>query len=281
MATAAIEADFFPGEVHGWTLAPEAETYTAEDLYRYIDGASELYISYGFKKLDVRRYSKKGWPEITVDLFEMSNAGSAFGIFAHSQEEPDQEVGRDSEYLDGLLRFWQGNFYVSLLCAPETPETRTALLALGRRLAQRLPRTGERPQALTLLPEDGLIGASIRYFHHHAWQNTYVFLSSENVLDIGPNNEAILAKYDRDGQRSVVLLVIYPDALIAGRALGSLGRRFNLPAGEGAMVRTEDGKYFAAGMENSVVAAVWHGGGAEPALQLLSALREKAAAYKK
>lgn len=281
MATAAVEADFFPSDAHGWALAPKADVYTAEDLYTYIDGASELYISYGFKKLFARRYTRQGWPEIMVDLFEMSDAGSAFGIFAHSQEDPGHGVGRDFEYLDGLLRFWQGNYYVSLLCSPETPETRTAMMALGRRLAERLPQAGERPQALALLPESGLIGASIRYFRHHAWQNTYVFLSSENILGIGPGSEAVLAKYDQGEGRPVVLLVRYQDRAAAERAFANLGREFHLPANGGTAVQLADKKHFAAGQENGVVAAVWHGGGAAQALALLTAVRDAISACKR
>jgi hypothetical protein len=275
MATAAVEADFFPSEVHDWALAPEADVYTAEDLYTYIDGASELYISYGFKKLFARRYTRQGWPEITVDLFVMNDAGSAFGIFAHSQENPGQEIGRDSEYLDGLLRFWQGNYYVSLLCSPETPETRTALMALGRRMALRLPQPGERPSALRLLPEEGLIGASIRYFRHPAWQNTYVFLSAENILGIGPDTQALLARYDQGQERPVVLLVLYHDRAAAERAFANLRAGFHLPADGDTALKLADGKYFAAGLEKSVVAAVWHAGGGAPAQKLLSALRAK------
>ncbi len=272
----------FPSTVHGWTLAPDAESYSPEDLYRYIDGASELYISFGFKTLQSRRYLSDGWPEITVDLFDMGSSGNAFGIFAHGQENPDHEVGSDSEYLDGLLRFWQGECYVSILCSPETPESRTAVMALGRRIAKRLPPSGGRPAVLSVLPEEGLIAPSIRYFRHHAWQNTYQFVSSENILEIGPDCEAVLAKYDRGGQRPVVLLVVYPDATAAGRAFAGLRRIFRLsPEGDGTAVRLADKNYFAAGVETNAVAAVWHAGGAEQAIQMLSVLRERAAAQKK
>jgi hypothetical protein len=170
MATAAVEA-IFPSEVHGWALAPGRTLHSGRSLYLHLT-ASELYISYGFK-LFARRYPA-GLAR-SQSTFVMNDAAAPQHL-AHSQETPGQEVGRDSEYLDGLLRFWQGNYYVSLLCSPETPESRTALLALGRRMALRLPRPGERPAALRLLPEEGLVGASIRYFRHHAWQNTYVFL---------------------------------------------------------------------------------------------------------
>jgi hypothetical protein len=277
---AGIEKDLFPTAVQGWTLAPEAEIRTAGNLYEYIDGASELYISYGFEKLFTRRYLQAGQPEITVDLFDMGGSGNAFGIFAHSQEDPGKEMGQDSEYLDGLLRFWQGRYYVSLLCSPETPESRPALMSLGRQLAQRLPPAADRPQALSLLPPTGLLAASIRFFHHQAWQNTYVFISSENILDIGPDSEAILAKYEQGEQRPVVLLVLYPDQSAAARAFASLSRKFNLPAKGGEAVKLADKKYFAAALEKRVVAAVWHGGGAEQALELLSALLAKIAELK-
>jgi hypothetical protein len=281
MANAAVEADIFPAEVQGWTLAPGTESYTPDDLYKYIDGASELYISYGFRKLSTRRYEQAGWPEITVDLFDMGSYGNAFGIFAHSQEAPAHEVGQDSEYLDGLLRFWQGSYYVSILCSPETPESQTAVMALGRQIAQRLPRAEGRPEALSLLPENGLIQASIRYFRHHAWQNAYVFLASENILNIGPKSEAILAKYGQGEQRPVVLLVLYPDGTAAGRAFANLGRVFHLPASGGAAVQLADKKYFAAGLENKVVAAVWHDGGAAQAQALLVAVRTAISTGKK
>ena len=275
------ENDLFPASVRGWVLAPEAEIFIRENLYEYIDGAAELYISYGFEKLFTRLYLQAGHPEITVDLFDMGGPGNAFGIFAHSQEDPAKEIGQDSEYLDGLLRFWQGRYYVSLLCSPETPESRLALMALGRRLAENMPPAAVWPRALALLPPTGLLAASIRFFHHHAWQNTYVFLSSENILDIGPDREAILAKYDQGEQRPVVMLVLYADIAAAERAFASLCSKFHLPAKEGEAVESADKKYFAAALEKKVVAAVWHGGGAEQALRLLAVLREKIAAFEK
>jgi len=275
MTAEVIDMEIFPAEVNGWKLAPEAETYTAETLYRYIDGASELYISYGFKKLLTRRYVKEGQPEITADLFDMGDASNAFGIFAHSQENPDNGIGQDSEYVDGLLRFRQGSCYASLLCSPETPEARAALLALGKRLAGRLPAGAARPEVISLLPDSGLIASSIRYFRHPAWQNTYQFISSENILGIGRDCEAVLAKFSQGEQRPIVLLVLYPDGIAAERAFANLNRAFHLQAKTGAAVQLADKKYFAAFLGKRTVAAVWHAGGAAPAERLLAGMREK------
>lgn len=279
MTAQASEADMFPAAVRGWALAAATETYTRDDLHQYIDGAAELYFSYGFRKLLTRRYEKTGQPEIVVDLFDMGDGGNAFGIFAHSQENPGFEIGQDAEYLDGLLRFWQGRYYVSLLGSPETPESRLMLLELGGKLAARLAPVAGRPSVLALLPESGLIAASVRYFRHPAWQNTYVFISTENILDIGPETEALLARYDQGEQRPVVMLVVYPARAAAERAFAKFSRVYPFPA-PGEAAQLADKKYFAAIFEGNVIAAVWHGGSAEKALELLSFVRAKIMAFK-
>ncbi|HEX7502406.1 MAG TPA: DUF6599 family protein, partial [Acidobacteriota bacterium] len=274
------EAAIFPAVVRGWELAPATETYTRENLYQYIDGAAELYISYGFRRLLARRYEKENQPEIVADLFDMRDPGNAYGIFAHSQENPGLDIGEDGEYLDGLLRFRQGRYYVSLLASPETPESRLAILELGRKLAGRLGTAAGRPPVLALLPEKGLIAPSVRYFRHPAWQNTYVFISAENILDIGPDTQALLARYDQGEQRPVVLVVVYPARAAAARAFANFSRIFKLP-GRGQALQLADNKYLAALVEGKMIAAVWHGGGAAPCIQLLAAVREKIAAFKK
>jgi hypothetical protein len=272
---------FFPANVQGWTLAAAGETYTPENLYLYIDGASELYLTYDFTRLDSRQYEKAGQPGIVVDFFDMGTPADAFGIFAHSQERPGREIGQGSEYLDGLLRFWKDRFYVSLLCSPETPGSRAALLELGRSLAAAIPATGQAPIVLDMLPGPGLLPATIRFFHHYAWQNTYAFISAGNILNIGPECEAVLAKYEQGDERPVVLLVLYSDPAAAEKAFAGLVREFKLPANEQGAVKLENGKYFAAGLEKNAVAAVWHGGGAQPALAMLAAMRKKISAFKR
>lgn len=271
--------DPFPQAVLDWTIAAAAENYTPENLYRYIDGASELYISYGFVKLFSRKYEKTGQPEIVADFFDMGTAANAFGIFAHSQEKPDRQVGQDSEYLDGLLRFWKGRFYISLLSFPETPEAKAALLELGRSLAAAIPENDERPPLLAVLPAPGLIAASIRFFHHPAWQNTYTFISAANILEINPDCQAVLAKYEQGEERPIVLLILYPEPGVAARAFVNLSRAFHLPIKAGAAVKVKDKEFFAAAIEKRFVAAVWHGGGTEQALALLAHLRTAIVAF--
>ena len=45
--------ELLPERIGSWTIDTEA-VYTPENLYDYINGGAELYISYGFKKVYTR-----------------------------------------------------------------------------------------------------------------------------------------------------------------------------------------------------------------------------------
>jgi len=43
-------------ELESWTLVDSPQVYHPENLFEYINGAAESYISYGFKELIVAEY---------------------------------------------------------------------------------------------------------------------------------------------------------------------------------------------------------------------------------
>ena len=55
-----------PLEVGGYRSDGKDQVYDRVTTFRYMDGAAELYRSYGFKQLRVRRYLKENQPPILV-----------------------------------------------------------------------------------------------------------------------------------------------------------------------------------------------------------------------
>ena len=47
------------------------------------------------------------------------------------------------------------------------------------------------------------------FFYHHAWQNTYYYLTGENVFNLDTNTNSVLAKYNFDDNYEYVLLIEY------------------------------------------------------------------------
>lgn len=210
-----------PGTIDGWKRSGPPDLYAPENLSAYIDGGAELYISYNFRGALSMKYKDSAENEIAVDIFDMGSSYDAFGVFAHTRETMDTAFGQGSEYAAGLLTFWKDRYYVSILAYPETAAKRDIVFKLGRAIAGTIKAEGPLPPILRLLPGDGLLPETVHYFHHYIWLNSFYFVSNENVLNIGPDTPAALAKYRQAGTTFFLLLVRYPDA---GRAAAAADR---------------------------------------------------------
>jgi hypothetical protein len=205
-------AKILPDQVDRWNKVDPPETFSPETLSNYIDGGAELYISFNFKGALAVKYRDASENEIAVDIFDMGSSYDAFGVFAHSRETNEKDFGQGSEYASGLLTFWKGRFYVSILAYPETPASKDAITVLGKAVDGAIKEEGPVPPILALLPRENLRPETVRYFHHYIWLNSFSFVSNENVLNIGADTPAALAKYRTPGSSLFLLLVQYPDA---------------------------------------------------------------------
>jgi hypothetical protein len=201
-----------PGTIDDWEKSEPPDLYTPENLSTYIDGGAELYISFNFKNALSVKYKDSADNEIAVDIFDMATSYDAFGVFAHSRETIETDVGQGSEYASGLLTFWKDRYYVSILAYPETAAKKDIVFRLGRAIAGAIKNEGPLPPILALLPTENLLPETVHYFHHYIWLNSFYFVSNENVLDIRSDTPAALAKYRQAGSTFFLLLVRYPDA---------------------------------------------------------------------
>ncbi len=111
-----------PRQVGGWDRKAPTR-YTPDNLYEYINGGAELYISYGFKEASSFVFEKDGEPEIVLDIFDMGSPENASGVFTHSAGNPGDDYGQGSEVSAAVIVFWQGRRYVSILAWPQTEES--------------------------------------------------------------------------------------------------------------------------------------------------------------
>jgi len=246
-----------PDEVSGWKKASPPDTYDKTNLFDYIDGGAELYISYNFQKLLAVRYKGAGDEEIVIDMFDMGNSFDAYGLFSHGREREDGLMGQGSEYNAGLLALWKDRFYISILAYPETEAKKTLVLGFGRKLAEAIPREGGIPPVIGQLPKTGLIPESVRYFHHYIWINSHFFIANENILLIDDETQAVLAKYKTDGKPVPLLVALYPDESKAGQAEQSFLRNY-LKDAPGRMARMPDGLWTGCRREGNRLSIVFN-----------------------
>jgi len=267
--------ELVPHEICGWRGDGQDATYDRETVFQYIDGAAEVYLTYPFRQVFVRRFAKAGAKPLVAEVYDMGSSADAYGIFSFEREEEKQGIGQGYEYAAGWLRLWRGPYYVSVLCQPETPEGREAVMALGSSIAEAIPATGPPPAVLGFLPPSGLLPNTVRYFHSHHCLNYHYFVADQNILELGPKTECVLARYQQEGGKPHLLLVRYPSAETAAAALRSFLKAY-LPEGrQSGSARLENGKWAGARARQECVAVVLDAPSRKQAAALLDATLDR------
>jgi len=247
-----------PENISGWKAIPEDQVFNQETIFNYIDGAGEVYRSYNFQLLLARRFQQPEKPDLVVDLFDMGTSYDAFGVFTHDREGEKVDVGQMAVYKGGLLSFWKDRFFVSVYAEDETPKTREAVLALGRQIDSSINREGKLPDLLALLPSAGLDHDTISYFHTHHILNYHFYVSEENILELGSETEAVLARYKTSGRQPIYLLIVrYPDEGKALYAWNIFCKNYMPEARIPGEIRVEDGSWTMAKQRGRLLTVVF------------------------
>ncbi len=153
--------------VPGWTQSGGLRTYEADNLFEYMNGNSEGYISYGFVKMQGVT-CHKGGVTFVVDISDMGDADSAFGIFAANRDLrlPAYSVGMGGQIVPRRLIFAKDKYYLEIAANPEgdhSAELKAWAAALDKSVSgQSAPPAAlswfpaEKQQTLRLIPESVL-----------------------------------------------------------------------------------------------------------------------------
>jgi len=220
-----------PVTVGLWTRPDSPKVVTAENIFDYMNGAGELYLGYRFDHLDVYEYNADSQKAILVELYFMKTSDDAFGLL--SLDWGGDAVEHDLDwpralYGEGLMRLWSENIYARVMATQETPESKEAVLSIGRAIVKGR-KTLPGPDLMkklknTLSPDWDLRRDRVSFFRTRLVLNSLYYLSHQNILDLDHINEAVFAEYERKtpsaGQSRIPFLLIkYPDPELAQTAL--------------------------------------------------------------
>jgi len=127
------------GAIAGWEKTSETRVFAAKDLYQYIDGDAEQYISAGVVSTATSDYKYQGQLEATVDVHTMSSADGARKILETGTKDarPIQLGDAGVAYAQSII-FRKGTTLVRIVAYESTPDTAQALLALARGVEAKL-----------------------------------------------------------------------------------------------------------------------------------------------
>jgi len=233
-----------PRSVGAWTQSGARKFVGPQDIFNYMDGAGELYLGYGFQRLEVQRYANPDQGEIQVELYWMESSDDAYGLLSidwggegvdlRSPEpglsSPAPADGPRALYGAGLLRLWSDNVFARVIADRETDASKKAVQALGQAIVKGRSNP-PRPMLIRALPTS--VGSRfflrpdrVTFLRSHLVLNSVYFLSSENLLDLGPHCEVAATTYTRGPTNTPgkakpvrVLLARYANEAAAANAL--------------------------------------------------------------
>ena len=225
-----------------WARSDSSQIITSKNIFKYMNGAGELYLGYRFNHMEVYEYTAENQPNILVELYVMETSDDAFGLLSLDWGGEPVTLRNSSEtaaintiapssralYGRGLLRIWSNNLYARIMAYNETPASKKAVLSLGRTIAANCEGP-PRPKLLNILSptidSDWTLRVDrIAYFRSCLVFNSLYYLSHQNILNLNLTAEAVTAPYENntntENQKRVQFLFVkYANAEQARQAL--------------------------------------------------------------
>ena len=206
--------------VEGWRQEGATRSFAPDNLFEYMDGNAEGYLIYGFVGMQGIT-CKSGDDSILIDVFEMADADSAYGVFTANLDpnRPIEKIGMGGQVQPRHAMFAKDKYYVELAASPDKDHT-APLRAFTRELENRIAGRSDPPDALAWFPRDKL--ASVR-------------LIPESVLGVRALKRGYVAQYEQ----GKAFVVVEQSAEAAADVLNKLRQRF----GDVVSVRLCDGAF--------------------------------------
>ncbi len=152
-------------KVGQWKPSKDIQVYLEDNLFDYINGASELYLSYDFRQLDVVYFKNRRKQEITVEIYTHASPLFAYGIYSQ-ERSPDVNylnIGAES-YIDGSNMFiLTGKHYLKIYSYDLGDDSEAVLTEFARSFVELLNSDHSLPLLLSAFPEQNLRPKSIQF----------------------------------------------------------------------------------------------------------------------
>ncbi len=181
----------FP-DLQGFKKLTKYPVYLPENLWDFINGAADGFLSLGFQDLHVAEY-KKGKNVIKLEIYRHKDHIMAFGIYA-SERSPSYNftnLGAQGYSIDGTTNFFKGNYYVKIRTYSNKPKILQAAGSLAQRVASMLPGETVMPSLLTRFPSEGKKLNEETYINDNVLGHQFLSSAFQSQYGIGNDSFSI------------------------------------------------------------------------------------------
>ena len=93
-------------QMPGWQEKETALISKLKDMSKYMDSDAELYLAYEVRRLATKKYENSQSLPMLVEVYEFDSSENAYGIYSFDTAGDKLNIGQDSAYGHGVLKFW-------------------------------------------------------------------------------------------------------------------------------------------------------------------------------
>lgn len=162
-AVTAVAGGAAPGcsLVPGWQQDGPARTFTAGNLFEYMDGNAEGYLLYQFVSMNGVNCKNAAGNVVVFDVSEMADPEMAYGIFMANRDAraPVEKLGMAGQVTPRKAMLAKDKYYVE---AGSNEADAASLRAFVTAMAAKIDGRTELPDAVQWFPKAGLVEDSVR-----------------------------------------------------------------------------------------------------------------------
>jgi len=143
-------------EVAGWAMSQKPRSFKAGDLYEYIDGAADGFLTYGFQEVASADFKQAGTGyEAVVDIYEMRDPLNAFGKYAEERNPSYSflKIGNEGYSGGTAVNFWTGPYYVKIAAFDEKDAIAREMVKLAQAVASKVKNPAAEPAEFSWFPK--------------------------------------------------------------------------------------------------------------------------------
>lgn len=154
------------GAIEGWRTDGDPLEYAPDNLWEYIDGAAENFLSFDFRRVLAQDYLSAGDRGLKAEIYEHGSPLMAYGIYSQMRS-PGLErhaIGDEAFSDEYSLHVWKDRYYVRVAVFEPGEEADAATKLFAEAIAAAIPGGGGGlPPETQAFPREGLGLNNLRY----------------------------------------------------------------------------------------------------------------------
>ena len=181
--------DLILPELQGYKKVTSYPVFVSENLWDFINGAADTYLSYGFIDLHVAEY-KKGKDVIKLEIYRHSDNTMAFGIYSTERSPSFRyiNIGAQGYIADGAVNFFKGNYYVKIRTYSKSEKTLQSTESLAIKVADMIKGDSRMPAVLSQFPEKGKKKNEETFINESVLGHKFLNKAYKAVYEVGSDN---------------------------------------------------------------------------------------------